>query len=380
MTKGTLILLLVLIAETVFGLDVTRMNLEYQYDVGADLSFIHRKVSHGDSLFIFFQVKMDTSRKWTMDLLKQKGYASETHDTLKVYVIDSIDVSRNISRFRLKMIVPKNQDLLLFVFSDDIIGRKMIFDVTLNGGSGVPSFYPIDESGFPIVTSYVTTPEVSFSSKKSLYVYEYGDQFVGADPAMGQMKPISPTLDIDSGYVFKQTLNNLVNGKFYLVQDDSLSSEGFALLKVPAYFPEMKRIEELIGPLRYITTDDENKMLNSGSDKKANFENFWINTYSTKFRAKGAIRSFYHQVENSNLLFTDYKAGWKTDRGIIYIVFGKPDIVSRTANSEVWKYTNGIEFEFIRISTLFAPSLYSLKRDKKYEEIWYNRVGIIRKG
>ncbi len=166
---------------------------------------------------------------------------------------------------------------------------------------------------------------------------------------------------------------------FYLIQDDSLSQTGITVLKVPKYYPDLKRVEELIGSMRYITTDDEFNTLKSGQNLKLNFERFWINTYGSKFKAKGAIRSFFQQVESSNELFTDYKVGWKTDRGVIYIVFGKPDIVIRQARTEVWKYSNGIEFEFIRISTLFAPSLYSLKRDIKYEEVWYNRVGSMRK-
>ncbi|MEQ9306327.1 MAG: GWxTD domain-containing protein, partial [Marinoscillum sp.] len=104
------------------------------------------------------------------------------------------------------------------------------------------------------------------------------------------------------------------------------------------------------------------------------------NTYGSKFRAKAAIKNFYDQIEIVNRLFTDYKQGWKTDRGMIYLIFGAPHRVFRSERSEIWQYIDGTEFEFIRISTLFTPSMYSLKRSRDYEELWYERVGEIRRG
>ena len=361
--------------------DLTKINLAYQYDPDSEMRFDHRLVSRGDSLLVFFEVKADTSQKWSLDLLLQKGYNAQLHDTLRFVILDTLKAETTAMLAAFSMLKPNVADLLLFVFSERETGKMLFYDVDLASISSIPPFYPKDDLGFPVLKSYVTSSSVSIMdvSNKRLLAYEYPDQFMGADPAMGQMKPLSPTLDIDTAYYFTERLNALLSGKFYLVQEDSLSEEGMALLKVPIYYPELKRIEELIGAMRYITTDDEYQTLTSGMDTKANFERFWINTYGSKFRAKGAIRSFFKQVEASNMLFTDYKSGWKTDRGILYIVFGKPQVVTRDTRSEVWKYSNGITFEFIRISTLFAPSMYALKRDVKYEEIWYNRVGSMRK-
>ena len=150
-------------------------------------------------------------------------------------------------------------------------------------------------------------------------------------------------------------------------------------MKCPNYYPEFKQIEELIDPLTYITTPTELSTMKGSMSKKA-FENFWLNTYGTKFRAKSAIKFYYNMVEQANILFTDYKQGWKTDRGIVYIVYGLPDEVYRDQKSEVWTYKDGSQFEFIRISTLFTLDLYVLKRDRSYEKFWYQRVGNIRKG
>jgi hypothetical protein len=81
----------------------------------------------------------------------------------------------------------------------------------------------------------------------------------------------------------------------------------------------------------------------------------------------------------ANLLFTDYKQGWKTDRGILYAIFGQPVEVYRSNFEEVWAY-NGFKFEFRIISNLFAPTFYILKRDDKYQEEWFKKMKAIRGG
>lgn len=92
---------------------------------------------------------------------------------------------------------------------------------------------------------------------------------------------------------------------------------------------------------------------------KESFDSFWMNTYSTKSRARNAIRKYYNWIENANTLFTDFKPGWKTDRGMMYIVFGKPNEVYRTGSLEEWYYDDGSAFEFTIISTFCTQNLFT---------------------
>ena len=39
-------------------------------------------------------------------------------------------------------------------------------------------------------------------------------------------------------------------------------------------------------------------------------------------KAKSLIAIYYNRIQNANLHFTTFKEGWKTDRGMIYVVFG----------------------------------------------------------
>lgn len=361
------------------ALDLTQLNLNYQYDIFANLKTNYRVVSEGDQLSVYYSVESDTVNKWDQHFLIQGKYNSDNHDTLTDYSLDTLHYELGLAYFKLT-ISGSIEPLLLITFVDLDRGIYRIQDVRVQSPVGFPSALPHDGSGLPILTSYVTSRSVNLRSDLDrLHVYRYLDDFGSADPPMGVMKAIAPSLAIDSSYYFQSDLEALEDYHFYLIQEDSLSENGLTLLKCPPYYPEYKKLEELVGPLTYITTPTEIKTLRSNLSKKS-FERFWINTYGTKYRAKNAIRVFYNQVENANTLFTDYKQGWKTDRGMIYIIYGRPDQVQRSERSEIWRYKDGPEFEFIRISTLFTPMMYTLKRDRKYEKPWYNQVGNIRKG
>jgi len=370
--------ILVFLGFNSWGFDMTRVNLNYQYDVDGIIKSNYRVVQEGGNISVFLEVKSDTLINWNLHLLLQDKYNSEAHDTLRSVRVDTLRFKRGDELYRLNIGKP-SRDLLLICMYDHGKGILRIQDVRVQSPVGFVSDYPVDAAGIPIINSYLTDDSVQFGTSDQLHVFRYIDNFPPSDPPMGLMRPIAPSLEVDSSYHFNGELKNLENFKFYLIQSDSMAENALTLLKCPPYYPEFGKLDELVGPLTYITTPTELKALRSSLSKKS-FENFWIRTYGTKFRAKSAIRYFYNQVENANMLFTDYKQGWKTDRGMIYIVYGKPDRVWRNERSEIWEYYDGVQFEFIRISTLFTPTMYSLKRDRSYEKDWYNKVGNLRKG
>ncbi|MFY0598148.1 MAG: GWxTD domain-containing protein [Cyclobacteriaceae bacterium] len=372
-------LLFLLVGPFATALDLTKINMAYQYDLNADVRFKYRVVEKADVYTIFYEVRADTAKIWKTNLITQSGYASEVHDSLTNYHIDSLRIWPARVTAQVQFKIENGADLIVFAFEDLGSGYQYLFDVLLDSPLGFPDFHPTDEDGLPVLDSYIISKGLEMNADDERYhAYQYSHEFIGADPAMGQMKPLAPTFNIDSSYFFEAAISNLELDNFYLLQKDSLDRNGITVLKVPGYYPKSKRLDELVGPLQYITTDSEMKSLRSGIDTKRVFEQFWINTYGGKFLAKQAIRSYYRKVEASNILFTDFKRGWKTDRGVLYIVFGKPQEVIKSKRGEIWKYGDDLEFEFIKISTLFAPSFYSLRRDIKYENIWYERVGKIR--
>lgn len=94
------------------------------------------------------------------------------------------------------------------------------------------------------------------------------------------------------------------------------------------------------------------------------------------------MRNYFNNVEMANLHFTSYKEGWKTDRGMLFIVLGLPTAVYKFTDREVWEYKTlvyDMSFTFIRSPTVFDPENYVLIRDKKYQLEWYEIVDLWRK-
>jgi hypothetical protein len=92
------------------------------------------------------------------------------------------------------------------------------------------------------------------------------------------------------------------------------------------------------------------------------------------------MRIYYRRVELTNQYFSSYKAGWKTDRGMIYLIFGLPDEVSVNDGNEVWYYkVTRTRFTFVKSGSVYDPDNYILLRDKKFMETWFSMVDLLRK-
>ena len=166
----------------------------------------------------------------------------------------------------------------------------------------------------------------------------------------------------------------------YLIQKDTTSTEGFAF-RVEEDYPRLAKIESLADPLIYVCTKQEfDRIKLAKGDKKA-FDRVILSITGDTERAKNFMRTYFRRVELANEFFTSYKEGWKTDRGMIYIIFGLPDQVFRFTDREVWTYKNNmykITFDFVKSSTLFDPENFVLVRDKKFQETWYEVIDLWR--
>lgn len=358
-----------------FCLDLTQVNMRYHYDPSAPIQMDHWVIQSVEGVTVYLDLRAHKLDEWSHTLLLQQKYNSSEHDTLQVYQVDTLvhTSTRNLLSMTFD---PGDQSVLVLSLNE--AGSLLFYleDIVVKSVTGFPSFIPYTDD-LPIIDGLAGDTIVHLPEGLPFHVYRYREDFGPADPAMGNMKPLAPTLDIDSSYIVQDALS-VANGYFYLIQQDSLDQSGVTILSVPRYFPKLRKVEELIPPLTYISTTSEIKELTRYMSRSS-FESFWLKLYLTRFRAKNAIKAFYEDVQEANRLFTDYKQGWKTDRGIIYIVFGKPDMLTRDEQLEVWHYDGGIKFEFIRFSSLFTPFMYALRRDTKYEEDWYDYVGWMRK-
>ncbi len=107
-------------------------------------------------------------------------------------------------------------------------------------------------------------------------------------------------------------------------------------------------LDEAIEQLRYIATSEEMDSLQNApndKEKRRRFEMFWKRRDPTpETEANEVMTEYYNRVAYANLHFKHYIDGWKTDRGMIYIIYGPPSYIDRhpfdpdVKPYEVWEY------------------------------------------
>ena len=272
-----------------------------------------------------------------------------------------------------------------------IVTKKSIFDNTI---SKPILCYKIDENGhfFP----FILDSAISFSSKNSHILIEITDSIESNYKYEIEQIPISKNnelnwgeftklsgvinpdygkmLNISNELRYKSTIiktENILNGELKQkigIIDISLPPEriipgNFRLnlfkvntkdtfkfnfkiewedmpisLRMPEYAAEM---------MYYILTDEEYKHINSGDNSTilGNIINFWKKKDPTRFTEYNeSMAEYFKRVDYAffNFQTLSEKDGAKTERGKIYILYGKPDSTDRTLNDgstfEEWVY------------------------------------------
>jgi GWxTD domain-containing protein len=173
-------------------------------------------------------------------------------------------------------------------------------------------------------------------------------------------------------------------------------AEGFTVLNFGEEFPQMNKPEVMIQPLAYLASPDELDELRTSSKPKVALDNFWIECGGNVEKARELIRIFYTRVLYANYYFTSFKEGWRTDRGMIYIIYGPPDKLYKSNDEESWGYKKPpvvsrwgtryqtkddyLYFTFKKRTSRFSDNEYSLSRSETVITYWDQAVLAWRKG
>ncbi len=141
----------------------------------------------------------------------------------------------------------------------------------------------------------------------------------------------------------------------------------------------------MIEPLTYLLSDKEMDDMNSQADKKLAVDNFWLGASDNIDRAKEQIRIYYNRVLYANYYFTSFKEGWRTDRGMIYVIYGPPTGLYKTPTEEKWVYgneksTQKISFTFKKVDSPFSYNIYRLSRSADLNSRWVQAIRSWRQG
>lgn len=379
------IMALVILALNANALDLTKQDFTYLYDPYSPVRIRHKITQLGNdfTLYIMLNLKnpLRPENAFNIDLLAQNGYKDKKEIVLDTDLVKR-DSTRRLILFKYEFNVQPDYDLLVGSFL--INNVYYYYDIPINGSLEfpLPEVVPLKENGWPYFDYYIQKG-TKLDFDREVYTFQYNDQFGTARPPMssgGESKP--NIIKIDTS--FKANSYTVEREQILsFVQTDSSSNSGCSFLTVSPYFPKFRRVDDLAKTILYLCKTEEYDAIQSAKEKKKAFDRFWISVIASRDRARSVLKRYYNNVTLANSLFTDYKEGWRTDRGMILIIYGYPREVVRTDEEEIWTYSiNGKKqnFNFAKVPNLFVQHHYVLIRDKDLSKVWLNEVGKWRKG
>ena len=193
----------------------------------------------------------------------------------------------------------------------------------------------------------------------------------------------------DSVYTMELTTNQfqltMPNSGFLHITPNTNLNEGLTLYTYDKTFPGVSNSDEMIRCTRYIMAKSDFDSCVNAFDKKVAIDNFWIGIAGSKERAKELLKKYYGRVKEANKYYTSYTQGWKTDRGMIFIVFGVPTNIYKSSKGETWIYgietnPNATRFLFNKTQNPFTDNDYILERSQFFKEPYYTAVDFWRQG
>ncbi|RLD37972.1 MAG: hypothetical protein DRI74_05250 [Bacteroidetes bacterium] len=310
----------------------------------------------------------------------------------RINLTDSPDKSENYKSFKIKLHTQASGEYVLFSGIENKSGTKA-FTSRSNIQKGVPyseqNFMLLNEDGSIHWDNFVRENEklqikVNDLSIKELYISWYAPKF---SPAVVPFAPVKPNelKNLENVNPFKI---EIINGKsapltfkdlgIYLFHLKAEEKRGFAVFKFFKEFPYVATDAQRLFTLRYLNPRWEFEDMMSMEPEKA-VEEFWYFKSRKQDRSEDMMRTYYSRVQRANELFTSYKEGWKTDRGMIFMIYGAPDKVYKFKDREVWEYGldafyNGLRFQFTREDNPFTHNDFRLFRQAHYEPSWQGIV------
>jgi GWxTD domain-containing protein len=289
-----------------------------------------------------------------------------------------------------------------------------------------------NDDGFVPITTYfvqsrydslkfqfqVTRPEVDFDTQINMGLYTFNADSVharelaGIPPSPGSIAykgieyqrvnevfSTSRTLRTETGSILIEYITSILPSANYRfeVNVTNMDTDESRLFKArefnitTPFFPSVRNIREFAEPLAYLMGRrefDRLMQIRDADSLKTAVDLFWLSGMRNSNRARQVIELYYSRVEQANKQFSNFKEGWKTDMGMVFILFGPPYYVENTLDSSIWFYSYNrsdprTTFRFIRpkIADQFFPyQHYILQRERYYHSIEYDMVESWKRG
>jgi GWxTD domain-containing protein len=384
MKRTTVLAVLLLLTKISFSQSIAASNFNYWYDPTNEVDLQLRPIRTADKLMVRYTLlaRHGGPDKYNIKWEKRSSYVETTGSpvTERDSVLSVTDKTKR--GFLIFDLTDKPWLLVAHVINSN--ERKWAYFRLME------SIYPVDgwiETSEGVITQNHLSKNQEYIARsadgKTLNVSYYNTNFPPALP------PFAEKEGRTERFFFHDSLFKVASGaKFlpkkeglYLFQEDTGAARGFSYRVVKENFPKFTKIDELIPPLILVTTPEEFTELSNVKGEKPKFDKVILGITGDKERAKAFMKNFYHNIELANTYFSSYKEGWKTDRGMIYLIFGLPTEVSKNTGNEIWNYKNlNVKFTFVKSGSVYDPENYILLRDKRFMDTWFGVIDLWRKG
>jgi GWxTD domain-containing protein len=368
-----------------FSQPLTSLNFREWYNPDSEIQFSLQVVKEKSQIKIYylFQTKQFPADKYSISWEKRDAFTQQQGTAINNADTTSITTTDKTKGGAFTFEIPAKPWLLVAKITNTESKISWTYVKLIEPKYPVNGWLDINKER--VAQKYVIiNKEYTVHSEGSspLFVSFYKTDFPAASPPFADLekKPdrfmfYDSSFKVNPGSKFTPQKPGL-----YLFQQDTNAAEGFAFRCVNEIYPKFSKISDLIGPMIFVTTQDEYTALLNTQGEKARFDKVILDITGDQDRAKNFIRNYFRRVELANIYFSSFKQGWKTDRGMIYLIFGIPDEVSMNDGTEIWFYkATRQSFTFVKSGSVYDPENYVLLRDKRFMEPWFSRVDLLRK-
>jgi len=184
-------------------------------------------------------------------------------------------------------------------------------------------------------------------------------------------------------FEFKLSAAALPSGKYRLIIEQAANGYiaknqiGFTVQQSPIDL-RFKDYDTALDELKYIAGKEELKRLRSvyPKDQQAALNRFWIEHDPVHRTVMNPVMlEFYARINRVNELFARKgRPGWRTDFGMIYIMFGRPDVVyeqkrfnNQDMSKQLWLYKK-LHVSFTFVSSNYFNDYSLLNRQAVYAD------------
>jgi len=218
-------------------------------------------------------------------------------------------------------------------------GKKSITPLVNNNIGNIDKFHVFFEIYYNKDNPYPAEFQYKISKDKEKNIEEGDLSYILQDGENKKVEKIS-TVNLTMGdykldIIYKKTGDIVATKNFY-----------FRWGNLPI---TITNLDTAIAQMVYIASESEMDYIKAGktlAEKERRFINFWRIQDPNPSAPKNKIMiSYYNRVKIANQRFSQYyKPGWKTDMGMVYVIYGEPGNIDRhpfTENEkpyEIWDY------------------------------------------